>query len=1053
MLNFFFMLVFISGYSLILGQSKTLEDFESADGWSIIKSDGAVASISVEKGVDGNSIALHYEFIKGTGYCGIQKKIVQRLPANYHFQYMLRGESTDNNLEVKFLDSSRNNVWWHIKRNYSFPKEWKQISTKKRNIEFAWGPADNKNLQDVAYMEFTISSANGGKGTIYFDNLMFEELAVSSVSYTKSKAIQFFGSNKRTLIPALLDNNPLTTWRSRKGAKEDFIIIDLGMKREIGGFIINWGKHKPKRLLVFLTSKLLDYPPPVKDVAASINSANFISLPEAEARFIKLVFTGIDPRVPVEIKDIELKDASFSATPNDFYFTIAQQSPRGDYPRYFSHEASFWTINGVDSDDNEALFSMDGAVEPVRGGYSVEPFISEGRQFYTWADVKKTTSLRDGYLPIPKVTWHTKNIQLDIEVFSAGKANVSSTLYAKYSITNVSSMPVKGKLWLAIRPFQVNPHYQWLNLVGGFAKFNAIEQRKSALIIDDKNYLYPLPNEYRFGQIGFDEGNIVSFMKRDMTEKSNSRTYEQIEGYIEYPYSIPTGEKKDVYVVFPYYNSNRLPLDYIPFDSAVIEKLLRETIQYWREKLERVEIQVPESGKRVVESIRSNLAYILINKDKDALQPGSRSYDRSWIRDGAMISASLLQMGLTEEVKKYIEWYAPYQFEDGKVPCVVDRRGPDPVPENDSQGELIYLISQYFKFTHDTAIVKKYYPNIKQAVAYNLAMTGQRKTDEYKNGSDSMKSFYGLLLESISHEGYSDKPRHSYWDNFFALRGFKDAAELAEIIGEKEDAKNFAVIRDDFRKNFYNSIALTAKRTKTDYIAGCAELGDFDATSTSIVNYLCAEQEYLDSALLHNTFNRYYQYFTDRKAKKTASVNYTPYEVRLINTFIHLGEKDRALDLLDFFLNDQRPHGFRHWAEVVWEDSTADKFIGDMPHSWIGGDFIASARSMFIYENEYENAFTLAAGLPEKWVSEENGVSVKNMPVYTGKISYSYRKKGNSYFVDISGTTDQKNPLLYVANVSGQMPQSVIVNGKPAKNFDKRFITVQGLPATVEIVF
>ena len=39
-------------------------------------------------------------------------------------------------------------------------------------------------------------------------------------------------------------------------------------------------------------------------------------------------------------------------------------------------------------------------------------------------------------------------------------------------------------------------------------------------------------------------------------------------------------------------------------------------------------------------------------------------------------------------------WYAPYQFASGKVPCCVDARGADPVPENDSQGEFIYAVAE-----------------------------------------------------------------------------------------------------------------------------------------------------------------------------------------------------------------------------------------------------------------------------------------------------------------------------------------------------------------------
>lgn len=41
---------------------------------------------------------------------------------------------------------------------------------------------------------------------------------------------------------------------------------------------------------------------------------------------------------------------------------------------------------------------------------------------------------------------------------------------------------------------------------------------------------------------------------------------------------------------------------------------------------------------------------------------------------------------------------------------------------------------------------------------------------------------YGLMPESISHEGYSGNPVHSYWDDFWTLRGLKDAADMATIL-------------------------------------------------------------------------------------------------------------------------------------------------------------------------------------------------------------------------------------------------------------------------------
>src|SRR5207247_6316533 len=77
--------------------------------------------------------------------------------------------------------------------------------------------------------------------------------------------------------------------------------------------------------------------------------------------------------------------------------------------------------------------------------------------------------------------------------------------------------------------------------------------------------------------------------------------------------------------------------------------------------------------------------------------------------------------------------------------------------------------------------------------------------------------FEGLVTESISHEGYSAKPVHSYWDDFFALKGLEDA-------GFK------TTMRDDLAASIRRTIA----KKKIDYIPGSAELGDFDPSATAI---------------------------------------------------------------------------------------------------------------------------------------------------------------------------------------------------------------------------
>ena len=139
-------------------QVRSLDEFESDAGWALIRSDGVNLSTAVEKGHSGNAIRFDYDFTAGTGYGGIQKFFAIDLPENFEFTFYVRAESPANNFEIKFLDSTGNNVWWVNNRNFDFPGDWKQIKIRKRHIGFAWGPATDQSLRRIDRIEFTIAS-------------------------------------------------------------------------------------------------------------------------------------------------------------------------------------------------------------------------------------------------------------------------------------------------------------------------------------------------------------------------------------------------------------------------------------------------------------------------------------------------------------------------------------------------------------------------------------------------------------------------------------------------------------------------------------------------------------------------------------------------------------------------------------------------------------------------------------------------------------------------------------------------------------------------------
>ena len=1042
--------------TIIKAQIRTLDEFENKDGWTFIRSDGVNLKLSSEKGLTGNAIRFDYDFTKGTGYGGIQKLFPIDLPDNYEFTFYVKAESPANNFEIKFIDSTGNNVWWVNNRNYDFPKEWKKIHVKRRHISFAWGPITDHNLKRIDRIEFTISSFVGGKGTLWIDDLKFEPLQPETQSYPVP-SVTASSSIKNHPPDFIVDNSNETLWQSSE-VKDQEVVFNFKTLREFGGLQINWLKdHYAKNFDVLLSDDGKNWGE-VYSVQSNRSDVSFIRLPETEAKYVKIDLTKSNSEQGFGIFGVKFLDIKSSMTPNDFLIYTAENSPAGNYPRYFSEQASYWTITGVNNDVREALINEDGMVEVDKALFSIEPMIKMGNSLYNWSNVKSVQSLgsskdKSEFDFVPSVTWQCNDLKFVTAVSSSGEANKNSMLDINYSFYNLSDRAKDFEFYLLIRPYQVNPYYQFLNLTGGVGKIHLIKEEDGRFLVVDDKVVLPQKNYDAFGANTFDEGNIVDLIRKGKIPQNKS-VFDQsglANGVIKYSFHLGPGEHTGFFVVVPFYGKTstdeKLSPEYVREES-------NKATEFWKTEVGHIRFNLPESANRIVNTYKSNLVYILINRDKAGIQPGSRSYERSWIRDGALTSSALLKSGIVKEVKDFIDWYTGYQYENGKVPCVVDSRGPDPVPENDSHGEMIYLIREYFNFTKDTAFLRSKNKNVLKAVEYIESLIAQRSTDHYKYGNDSVRACYGLVPESISHEGYSAKPMHSYWDDFFTMKGLKDAAEIQKILGEKESYERIKKIRDTFKENLYNSLELAMKTRKIDYIPGCVELGDFDATSTTIALTPCNELNNLPKPQVYNTFDKYYEFFKNRRDGKTDWINYTPYENRLIGSFILLDQPERAHQLIAFFLHDQRPQEWNQWAEVVWKDYRIPRYIGDMPHTWVGSDFINAIRSMFVYENEYDQSLVLASALYQDWIDSPGGMSVENLPTYYGEISYSIKKDKNKYVFSVFGNVKLPANGIKIKNFNGsKLPVKVTINGEEQKDFTEKEISVKKVPAEVGIYY
>jgi hypothetical protein len=395
-----------------------------------------------------------------------------------------------------------------------------------------------------------------------------------------------------------------------------------------------------------------------------------------------------------------------------------------------------------------------------------------------------------------------------------------------------------------------------------------------------------------------------------------------------------------------------------------------------------------------------------------------------------MMAAALLRMGHAREVREFILWYAPHQRADGFVPCCVDREGTDWLVEHDSHGELLALAADYHRFTSDDDLLAKIWTIIQKAV----------ECIEGLLGSD------GLLPISVSHEGYLAQPVHSYWDDFWALRGLLDAAYLAKSMGHEELAQKWGGLAERLAASLYRSIEATRAQRNLDFIPGSIEWADFDPTATANAIYLLDVPDGLDRNAIERTFDKYLADWRSKRSGAVAWANYTPYEIRIIGALVRLGRREAALELLRFFLSDRRPQPWNQWPEIAWRDHRAPAHVGDLPHTWIAAEYVLAVRSLFAYERDADRSLVLAAGLAPEWI-EGPGVRVNEMRTLYGTLSYSLRRVDSATLrFEIESAISVKRVL---RPPLGAPLRSVMVDGHPCATFDKDSISLLGAAAEV----
>jgi hypothetical protein len=1028
---------------------EQLDDFRDISGWSAVASGQARLAISQDEGASGKALRLDFDFAGGGGFVVARKGFPRAMPSIWALELRLRGKAPANKLELKLADPSNRNVWWWHRDAFDFPSDWQALRIRSSEVEFAWGPAGGGTLRELGALEIAIAAGPGGKGTVWLEDLRLEDLSLREPPRVRASSAAPGHPPEHAL-----DGSAETSWLCASAAEAQWLELDFQREHEYGGLVIDWKEGGEARAFEVQASGDGAAWTTLWSAQQAEGPRSYVYLPGG-GRSRRLRLHLLEPAAAGQgygIRALELRPFDFSRSLADFFHAVAASERRGLHPRWLHREQSYWTPVGVEGGTRAAILNEEGLLEPDHGSFSLEPFLFADGELVTWADAALEVSLAQECLPIPSSTWRRGDLVLAATAFAAA-TTAGPTACARYRVENAGPTARRVRLFVALRPFQVTPPWQAFQGLGGTSPIRELAWRAGAVEVNGRKLVIPLTPADGFGAAAFEQGGALRHLVRgELPARTRvADAFGHASGALCWDLELAPGGAREVQVVVPFGEGLAAGESASEVRRAASEDGLEAITRWWERKLGRVQIHLAGGARDCVNTLRTATAHILVNRDGPALQPGSRRYTRSWIRDGATMAAALLRMGCADEVRDFIRWYAPYQAADGNVPCAVDRAGPDWLPEHDSHGQLAFTVAEHFRFTGDLDFARELWPSVLGAIDYLEALRERRCTAEFR--APEQAACFGILPESASHEGYLAHPVHAYWDDFWALRGVGDAAELARALGEEMQAVRLAALHGSLRECLYASIEKTIAARGLAYVPGSVEWADFDPAATATAIATTDAAECLPPAALAATYDEYLTGLRRRQRGELDWNNYSAYELRILGALVRLGRRDDAQEVLEFFLADRRPRAWNQWPEISWRDPRSPGHLGDVPHSWIGAEYVLALLGMLAYERPADGALVLAAGVSDAWL-DAGEVVVDGLPTWWGPLSFTLRRSGpGALRLDLAPGLRVPPGGIVVEPPLARPLARLEVDGVSSRSFGARSATVRHCPASLVMRF
>jgi len=646
-----------------------------------------------------------------------------------------------------------------------------------------------------------------------------------------------------------------------------------------------------------------------------------------------------------------------------------------------------WTITGSPGSKHLAFVDPTGAIQPRRGSYSIHWFVYDRDKHKLYSpllhNVRARAGLYGGFAP--SVNWQADGIKWHQTVFAS-----ADTCYSSVFVGNASRDTRHISVFAAAVPYQViGPMQSRADVKCDIASRSIVVDGKVLLTSERK------PNDA--ASAGDNSDDITCYIRNGVLPDrgfAHGTFVGLSSGAMRYDFRLKPGSDAELYFRMPMTEVNLGEWNHarrVPLDRALAEINIA-----WNDRWRPIGLKLPD--RRVLECFKASIAYLVMLSADGTPKPGPAKYRSFWVRDAAYMADALYYAGQRGLIPPALAQIQAMQLPSGgflpKTKAAQDN-------ELDAPGEAIYALIQQYRRTGDMRWLRDVWPGILSACRYIRAkrVTSGPSTSSGYSGHPS-----GILPASVSAEDLGKGDQQHYWDDFWCVRGLRDAVFAARKLGKAKDAAWIEAEADSLLCATLASVRkVMAPQSAPHYIPnGPQDLASSAmARGTSCALWPCAVLDPTD-ALTRDSFDCYWRmWIAPFDGGFVHKGHYWPYAgLDLAQGYLMLGQRERAWKMLDWTLDHDPTRGFYSWPEGM---SMKDGGLaeGDMPHGWMCAAYVSLVRNMLVRESGRD--LVLLSGVPRQWLKPGALISVRHFPTEFGTVSYSAEVSQNGLKLQFSG--------------------------------------------------